>query len=44
MCAETTLDSSVLAGGWTNPFEKSAGQFGSFPQGLGWKLKNETTT
>ena len=28
-----------------NPFEKYAGQVGSFPQGLGWKLKtNETTT
>ncbi len=29
----------MLAGGWTNLFEKYARQIGSFPQGSGWKFQ-----
>ena len=34
------LPSLKLVGGWTNPSEKYARQIRSFPQGLGWTLKN----
>ena len=38
------LKNPKLVGGWTNPFEKYARQFGSFPQGSGWTLKKFETS
>ena len=35
--ATIRLNKYSLVGGWTNPFEKYAHQFGSFPQGSGWR-------
>ena len=36
-CNCLPMETYILVGGWTNPFQKNARQIGWFPQGLGWK-------
>ena len=43
-CNCLPMETYILVGGWTNPFQKNARHIGWFPQGLGWKKKWVATT